>query len=1202
MKGFVREVRLEKPTIFISYSHQDEAWKDKLLPHLGSLLHRHDIEIWHDRTITTGSYWQELIERAIDRSVIAVLLVSADFLSSGYIRSKEIPRLLKEKHERGLRILPIIIKNCVWQRVAWLSDLGACMFKDRPLVEASEAEVDAVFARLCSELDDYLESQPALPTPPPERTNLSVATTSFVGRQRELKEVEDLLMRSEIRLVSLIGSPGIGKTRLSRQLGRSLLSKFPGGCWFANMIDAVTVTGIAHAIAQAFNFPLASGQMSDQDAIVGLLKMREPLVLILDNFEQVVEFAAETVSYWLEKLPNIKFLVTSREILNLSAEHEYRLDSLPTPPKLWQDPSLPDFESYESVKLFVDRAQQVQPSFRLDEENSLSVAQICRELQGIPLAIELAAARIRVYTPAQIAHKLGEKMSFLRAGRRDQRDRQQTLFGSIDWSFQLLKQWEQSTFLQICIFRGNFFLEAAESIVDVSAFAGAPPVYDVVQSLCEKSLLNAHQTRYGLRFDMYVAIQDYGQEMWGKSAAIAEQEALANRWASFYISYAQEWSGKIHSAAGIEALDRLGLELENLFGIQDWFLAHDEPEIAAHAILAFAETMAVRGPALLRVPRLEKSLARIGEANAELRGRLMSQLSAAHWSLGQWSEATELADQASDLVPRLGCSPYAAAALRQQGRVRADRGYLRRAIESLSKAKEIYQQLGNRSGISVIDGDMAGVFDRLGDLSRSLSLLVEAEEMALAVDDEAQLALVLNRRGLSLWHHGHVERALTCFEEAERINQSLGAAAWVAAHRTNQGLVLADLDEFEAAFNRFQSAEKIHCELGNQAWAAVNYGGWGRALLMRGQPGDLEIGIDMILKAEELSRRVYYPENISLHAGDKARGLFLLGRMDEARKAVREAVALERIIGARKDLRHLGNLIMLARIEIVLAHEEECREAAVRARNLQKELGIDKNHRVRRVREDIYHLEEVLAQFSANESFERRISKLLAKHGLSPLSPAELQDISDAMERASDETSYEYPWYQLEEELKAQGRSTIRLFGYGSLLNRESAARTFTGAADRFIPAIAFGTVRLFNFEMPDAVRVRYGAFEDPLARGLLNARVTGFMSDIANGVVTEVSIDEIEPLREREVGYDLRPVVCIDWERGTGSVPRLAYILSCPDRLWRGKSLTNSELKPHPQYFLQCLDGASSFSPAFSNFWMDTTFLAGGERPVERT
>jgi predicted ATPase/tetratricopeptide (TPR) repeat protein len=1198
---------MEKRKIFISYCRKDEEWKKKILPHLGVLYHRYDIQIWHDRTIKTGDDWHERIGNAVHDALAAILLISADYLNSEYVRTQELPLLLKARSEEGLRIIPVVIGQCAWRSVGWLSKLQVCTYEDRPLSECNAKEIDTFFSQLAADLDSYLAERPATGTAAQSsvRTNLALPTTSFVGRREEIKALKELLAVESVRLVTLVGPPGIGKTRLSIQVGREMADQLPGGCWFANLIDAVTLTGIAHAITQAFGFSLASAQMTQQEAIVELLKPRGPLLLILDNFEQVVHLAGDTVGYWLTKLPDAKFLATSREILNLSGEHEYRLDSLSLPPIEAQDCDMQEVLECESVKLFVERAQQSRQDFLLSEENISAVASICRELQGIPLSIELAAARIRIYSPAQMAQNLGEKFSFgekfslLRAIRRDQHDRQWTLFGSIDWSYQLLKPWEQHAFLQICIFRGDFFLDAAESVIDLSTYGDAPAVSEVVQSLCEKSLLNAHEMRYGVRFDMLVAIQEFGQAVWMKVAGPADQEALARRWAGFYIPYAQYWNERVHSTTGSRALDLLSLELENIFGIQDWFLNHGIAEIAADAILAFAETMAVRGPAHLRVPRLEKSLAKLDERHPELRLRLMTVLSAAHWSLGQWNEAMELANQAVALLPGLDPSAHAAAALRQQGRIRTDRGYLHRALSSLGGAREIYERLGNQSGISIIDGDMAGVFDRLGDLRKALSLLIEAEEMALGAGDEAQRALVLNRRGLALWHHGEAEAALVCFEEAERINVGLGAIGWIGGHRTNQGLVLTDLDEFERAFERFENAEKLHHESGNQAWAAVNYGGWGRAFVMRGRPGDLERGLELILKAEGLSRRVYYPENISFHVGDRGRVLFLLGRNAEARKAVREAVALERTIGASRDLRHFGNLVTLALIEEALSHEEGCREASLKAMSLKEKLALDKTHRIRRVREDVERLEGLEVHFAAGGGFERRISSLLEMAGSTPLTDADTRQISEAMTRALDEPSYDYPWQGFEENLRGLGQTKIKLFGYGSLVNRHSASRTLLGAVDRVIPVMAFGVLRLFNFEMPDAVKVRYLAPENPLERGLLNAQVTGFMSDVANGVLIEVGLDEIESLRSREVGYDLRMVACIEWDEKVGRNPTLAYILSCPDRLWKGKLLTNSELHPHRDYLEQCCEGAGAISGAFLQFWLNTTFLADGETCV---
>jgi hypothetical protein len=408
-----------------------------------------------------------------------------------------------------------------------------------------------------------------------------------------------------------------------------------------------------------------------------------------------------------------------------------------------------------------------------------------------------------------------------------------------------------------------------------------------------------------------------------------------------------------------------------------------------------------------------------------------------------------------------------------------------------------------------------------------------------------------------------------------------------------------DLGDFERAAERFASAAKIHRDLGTQAWAAVNYGGLGRALLMRAAPGDLEAALAQFRTAAEISRRVYYPENISQHAGDIGRCLFLLGHEKEAREAVREAVSLERVIGANKDLRHFGNLVTLARIAKALGRTEECREAVFRARDLQARLKLGKTHRVKRVREDLEALAGIVDSLDSDDTGSH-VSSLLNRHGGRPLDSAELNEISALVASSFDRLSYEYPWTGLENDLRTQNRSTIRLFGYGSLVNQESALRTFAGGGERLTAAIAFGVIRLFNFEMPDVVRARYGGIsDDDPYRGLLNAQVTGFMTDVANGVVIDMSIDEIQGLRDREVGYDLRPIVCVEWNAAGRREPQPAYILSCPNRLWKGRPLTNAGLSPYPRYLEQCVAGAASVSESFLGFWRDTTFAADGERLI---
>lgn len=1073
----------------------------------------------------------------------------------------------------------------------------------RQLVE--QAAVDATAPELLPLLEAYESSVElvaelaASPPPAPsvgKRTNIVIPPTTFVGRDRERSELAEILKAGQERLVTLSGGPGFGKTRLAQQVGRDLLDAFPGGCWFASLINTVTLTGIAHEIAQAFDVSV-SGPGTAEDGIVDLLAGREPLLLILDNFEKIVEYADESVGYWLEHLPNVTFFVTSRAPLRLGAEYIYQLNVFDVPPKEWKHRQPEEVLRYDSVRLFVDRARRVRRTFKLDAASADAVMDICRTVDGIALSIELAAARMNFLDASQIAKRLEDRFEVLEKKLRGVPDRYQTLYASIDWSFQLLEPFEQHAFLQLSIFRGGFFLEAAEQVLDLSVFVDAPPVADVVQSLYEQNLLQQKETEYGLRFDMLVSIDDFGKSKWEEQPA-EEREALARRWAEYYIPYVNASNAKVNTKEGVKALDLLTFELENIFDIQEWFLTHGEPVVAATAILAFAETMAVRGPAQLRVPRLSRSLEALSDEHTELRVWLMTKLSAAQWALGEWNEATEHADAAVKLSAGT-VSHASAAALRQQARIRTDRGYLRRAFLSVSRAKKVYEQLEGKHGAALLDGDLAGVYDRLGDFARAIDAADNAIAVAREAGNDSQHAIVLNRKGLALWHHGHPREALAALGEAERISTSLGARTWIGGHRTNAGLVHVDLDELDPAMERFAAAESILQELRTQAWVAVNLGGQGRAFMMRGGHAELERALQLFAQAGEISRKVYYPENISFHAGDMGRSLFLLGRFDEARRAVREAVALERMISASRDLRHFGNLVTLARIAQRLGRSEECAEAIVRARELLAAgLDVRSRDRIRRVREDVEALERLVVETPPLSQVERRVVTLLTKHGRRPPDARELDEIARVVAQSFSfsETSYEYPWNGLADELQAQGAASFPLFGYGSLVNRESVRKTCR--AENFAPALAFGVVRHFDYDMPDALREHYypALRADDPDRAVLNVEVTGFLTDVANGVAFDVGLDEIDALRKREVGYDLKPIVIVDWDGDGVIVPRSAFVLTAPNRLWKGRPLTNASLNPYPPYLQRCAAGAESFSPSFLGFWRDTTFLADGE------
>lgn len=1041
-------------------------------------------------------------------------------------------------------------------------------------------------------------------------TNLPAPPTPFIGRGSEKRQLIDIFKERSTRLVTLLGTAGLGKTRLSQEIGWELLEHFVGGCWFANLIEAESETGIAHEISKALGVPLASSQTESHEAIADLLRTKGAALVILDNFEQVAQHATPTVGYWLRSVPDAYFLTTSRIPLRLAAEQEYWLNPLAVP----LPSSTPEeAEASESVQLFLSRARRFNLDFAINDENRGPIVEVCRHLEGNPLAIELAAASLRMLTPRQVLSRIGE---FLDMGsNRDSEGRHSTLGAAIEFSFNLLNTAEKTVFSQLSVFRDGFFLEAAEEIVDTSDLSGAPPVFEILQSLIEQSLLRTYETQGRMRYGMFVAIATFARKNWLSQASSADQARLCQRWADYYLHYAEDLDSDIHSHDGKRALDRLALETENLFEIQEYFLTKDST-IAARAILALAETMAVRGPAPLRVPKLAASLdAAPGELPKELYVRLKTALSSALWAAADWNEAEAHADDAVEAARSLENRALAASALRQQAMMRWYRGYLGRAVDSYRKARAHFEELGSTVLLSIVDTELGSVLERLGRMSEALQHFAAAERAAEEVGDDLHTAMIHNRMGLAFWHHGHLEKGLRFLKKAEVESRHLGNEAWIAGHKTNQGLVLADMDRFSDALVVFEEAAVFHQKLGYKHWAAVNYGGWGRCLMMRNGAGDLEEAIVKIRRAERLAREVYYPENIAFHVGDLGRAYAMKGKYAEARQASREAVALERRMGAVSEHRHFCNLATLAGACRHLQLEDQTWEAVLRASWLAERVGIAEDHEIRRVREDYEQLTQLREELEAGnwpspsdescigQDFEQS-SKAVDSDGPIRLAglvlePCQGMGLLRAIEGTLNDSGYEYPWSFLEDDLRSEGKENLTIFGYGSLLNRESAERTLKPAgADPYRASIAFGIVRLFDYDMPREVKQRSAYDLDdgkPLERGLLNARFTGALTDGANGVLMDVPLDDIEALRKREVGYDLRPVLCLPWG-DLSAKPSMAYVLSCAGRSWEGQMLSNRDLLPHAGYYRLCRDGAASISEAFLDYWLDTTFLADGE------
>lgn len=394
--------------------------------------------------------------------------------------------------------------------------------------------------------------------------NLPTQLTSFVGRGREIGEVAGLLEKQ--RLVTLTGSGGTGKTRLSLQVAEQLLEQFPNGVWSVELASLGDPDLVPRTTIAALGLQESTSQ-SLMDQLQNYLKEKQ-LLLLLDNCEHVLEDCARMADFLLRACPKLKILASSREALGVDGEIAYRVPSLsaPDPRHL---PPLEELGNFTAVRLFTERAASVQPAFAITSANGQAVAQICRRLDGIPLAIELAAARVGVLSVEQIAGRLDSRFRLLTGGSRTALPRQQTLRASIDWSFSLLDEREQFLFMRLSVFYGGWTLEAASM---VCSFEGLDE-YDVIDSLAKlvnKSLIIVESDADGsTRYRMLETIRQYARE---KLLDSGEAGVMRDHHLDFFVHLAETAEPHLRGPQQVEWLDRLEREIDNVRAALEWAL------------------------------------------------------------------------------------------------------------------------------------------------------------------------------------------------------------------------------------------------------------------------------------------------------------------------------------------------------------------------------------------------------------------------------------------------------------------------------------------------------------------------------------------------------------------------------------------------------------------------------------------------------
>jgi predicted ATPase/class 3 adenylate cyclase/DNA-binding XRE family transcriptional regulator len=679
-----------------------------------------------------------------------------------------------------------------------LLDLGAHRLKDLPQPEHITQLV----------LPDLLADFPPLKTLDTHQHNLALQPTPLLGREEQLTAICSLLRRDEVRLVTLTGPGGIGKTRLAVQVAAEMVEMFTDGVWLVRLSRLVDPLLVMSTIAQTLGLT-----ESGRQPIANLLReyvADKHLLLVLDNFEQVVGAGPE-VAALLEASPGLHILVTSRMPLHLRGEHEYPLPPLPLPR---QEERLPPeaLSQYAAVALFIERAQAARPDFVVTAANSSAIAEICARLDGLPLALELAAARVKVLPPEALLARLAHSLQVLSGGARDAEDRQLTMRAAIAWSEALLSSAEQVLLRRLAVFVGGCTLEAAEAIG--SEPEGAEPLgldlLETLSTLVDQSLVLQREEGGEPRFGMLQVIRDYTLE---RLEASRETEVLRRAHAAYFLELAEQARQQATGPETVAWRGRLEREHDNLRAALHWAREQGEVELGLRLAVAFTWFWVRRGylregrawlEGLLAVAAEEPEAVRAGAGLAVVRAKAMLNAGMFALTMGAYATAQTHLEQARELALAAGDRRTARQALTNLGRVASDQDDLERAMALYTESLALARELGDHDQVALCLNNLGDVALQRGELAQATVLLRDALTVCWELGDPRRCATVLESLAETAGGAGQGERAARLFGAAAALRERLGTPLPASAQ--------ADI---------VQTLGAARVALGEEAWTAA---------------------------------------------------------------------------------------------------------------------------------------------------------------------------------------------------------------------------------------------------------------------------------------------------------------------------------------------------------------------------------------------
>lgn len=733
----------------------------------------------------------------------------------------ELRRALEDRKQELLKTVPrrgYLFAAQVTQSVP------AASASDRAAIESSG---ESSFSKLASNPVD-------LPTP----------RTSLIGREREVREAADLLLKGDVRLLSLTGAGGAGKTRLAIAVASAIAAKFPGGVQFVSLASLSRPELVVTAIAKVLDL-----QQAPNRTMVELIRERlqdsDPFLLVLDNFEQVLA-AATLVAEMLAACPDVKVMVTSRACLHIYGEQEFPVAPL---------------EESSAVQLFVQRATAVRPNFAVTPENAPAIRDICLRLDGLPLAIELAAARTKLLSPSAILGRLQSRLQLLTGGALDLPERQQTLRNTIDWSHELLNEGEQALFRRFAVFIGGGTLEAAEAVCNTGRDLGID-LFDGLSSLVDKNLIQrADRPEAESRFTMLETIREYALE---QLAASGEEPPTRRAHAAYCLVLAEEGNPELSPAERSAWLRRCDLEIDNYRAALDWLLQTHSVEWTLRLSMALFRFWDMREHLSEGRTRLESILELTNTHHQHERAKMCIFLGALSTAQGDFSAAEGFLQQSLSLYETQGDRRGIAASLNALGVNARDRGDNERARNHFEKSLVYWRTLSDSVSTARSLHNLANVLKVQGDYARAQLLLEEAIINFAELGDRSGAAWSINQKGDIAREQGDLVAARESYERALKAFRESGDRWGSARSLADLGAIYCEQGNVEPAETAYREALELFSELRHRrgvarvlegiACLAASQGQAKRALMLAGAAAHVRRVIGVPLQQAEESK------------------------------------------------------------------------------------------------------------------------------------------------------------------------------------------------------------------------------------------------------------------------------------------------------------------------------------------------------------